>query len=444
MTEEAHSPWGGSSRKRYRVCKGSVALANRMPPEADSRFAWRGTVTHALAEHCLRNGDRDATIYKGLTDFSEAPGKKIIPVDAEMIATVNIYLDAVYDVLDREPNAELYVEYRFVLDVPAAPGRVHGKCDTAVYLPLARQWHFFDLKNGHDDVEVAGNEQAEFYAVGGVFGSDKPVSSVTLYIVQPNGENVDFSIEEEIDEEQLEDVVKSVTVEGVDMLEALAAIQREVAATIEAEKALDEVGGDNRDARWWKTWTVAGDHCRYCPARTACMARELFGIAAMVQAVPEAGDITKVTPVKLPLPSMLSAERIADILRAAPIFTDWLKMVQNHAQSLALAGTPIPGYKLVDKQARAKWAADPDRVSAYLSTVYGIGADKTMPPKLATISAVEKLLGSAIKDKGALKAAKDELRARYVDKSSSGLKLVPEGEKGEARVPPKALEGVSV
>lgn len=429
-----HSPWGGSSRKRYRICPGSVALATRMPSEPDTEFAWRGTVTHALAEHCLREGDRAADEYHGRTEFSERPGKKVIPVDADMIATVNVYLDAVYAIADGRPS-EIYVEHSFTLDVavPGAEGRVYGSTDCAIYLPDSREWHFLDLKNGYEDVDVEDNDQAKFYAAGGVFAENRPVRKVTLWIVQPNGKSVDIV-----------GAVKSWEIEAADVLDELEDITKEVARTLAAEKDFLAKGSDPRNEEWRREWLSAGAHCRYCPARTVCVARELSGVAPLTQALPEVKDVASVKPIDLPLPTTLDIGRIGKLLEAFDTFEPWMKMVRDHALSLATGGTAIPGFKLVDKIARSKWAADPHTISAYLQTVWGLEADEVMPPTLVGITEIERLLAKSVKDKAALKAAKDELRARYVDKSSSGYNLVAESHKGEARMPAALMSGVNV
>lgn len=87
MTEQPkHSRFGGSSASRWMACPGSVVLCDQMPKQETSVWAAEGTLAHALAEHCLTNGERTTEQFVGMT--------------LETRNAVQVYLDAAYEETD--------------------------------------------------------------------------------------------------------------------------------------------------------------------------------------------------------------------------------------------------------------------------------------------------------------------------------------------------------
>jgi hypothetical protein len=70
--------------------------------------------------------------------------------------------------------------------------------------------------------------------------------------------------------------------------------------------------------------------------------------------------------------------------------------------------------------------------------VYGLDEDTVRPRKLATITDVETALKAELMTSADFKDAKAYLTAELTMKESSGLKMVPESEKGDAVAPPDA------
>ena len=419
--QQTHSRYGGSTRKRWGECPGSVALISTVPALPPSEHANRGTFVHTVAEYCLRLQMRSCEpLVPHNHPWAHLEGGKIT-IETEMASTIDTYLDAVWAEIDSSPDAELFVEQKFVLDVASVPqGEVYGRNDAMVYSPARRRLAVFDLKNGYEPVDAVENEQAMFYAAGAALASDWPLSEVEIFIVQPNAKDA-------ADKGPVKSWVWNVPalldfVEDTDM------------AIAKAEKAA-ALYGKTDEQEWMKQFVSAGSWCRWCDAAAICPARQ--------QEIIEAGqlkfkDLALVTTDDLPPAKDFDLDRLGRLLDALDLLDDWASQVRDYAYGLAMNGTQIPGRKLVEKVARAKWSGNEDEIAAYLSLTYGIAPEQVLPPKLVTITDAEKLLGFQIKDKTALKAAKDDLRFRFTTKESSGVNLVSDSHKGSAVLPPAA------
>jgi hypothetical protein len=335
---------------------------------------------------------------------------------------VDVYLDAVWEELDASPDAELHIEQRFVLDVTAVPaGTVFGRNDAMVYSPSRKRLAVFDYKHGFNPVDAEDNVQGMFYAAGAALSSPWPLAEIEIFIVQPNSRDAEES-----------GAVKRWKWDVPELLDFVDDTDRSIAKAEKATALLKEGGVDQS---WTDKFLRPGSWCKWCDAASVCPARqkEILDTGAF-----SFSDVTLVTRDDLPQSEEIknfSTERLGKLLTAFNLLDGWMSQVRDYAYELALAGTPVPGFKLVEKVARAKWSATDDEIAAYLSRTYGIEPVMVMPPKLVTITDAEKLLGLQIKDKGALKAAKDDLRYRFTTKESSGTNLVPDSHKASAVLP---------
>lgn len=427
--ERAHSKYGGSSASRWMACPGSVVLCEQAPPPPTSSFARRGTVAHNVAERYLplRVAGSEASPRQDIgKDFFE-DGEKItfLKEDAE---AVEVYLDAVAAEYAEDPNSQLFIEQRFVLDVaPALQGEVFGRNDAMIYSPAREKLVVFDYKHGAGvAVKAENNAQALFYATGALMGRDDwKVSTVEVVIVQPRS----------FDAAQDHGGVKRWSFDLMTVMEFYDTLASAIHRCVEAEK--------NHDAQlgWADKWLAPGDHCRWCAAALTCPAIEQ-------RALKEAGlafsSVVEATPSALPEPSKLDVERMAGILRAADVLEGWFDQVRRRAFEEAQAGRDIPGFKLVEKQARRKWTDDEHSIAGYIASSYGVDVNDLMPPKLVTITEAEKLLASALGGAKNAKAAKDDVSLKFTIKESSGLTLVAASDKRDAVVPAAAFANVSV
>jgi hypothetical protein len=432
--DRAHSKYGGSSASRWMACPGSVVLCEQAPPPPTSSFARRGTVAHNVAERYLplRVAGSEASPRQDIgKDFFE-DGEKItfLKEDAE---AVEVYLDAVAAEYAEDPGSQLFIEQRFVLDVaPALQGEVFGRNDAMIYSPAREKLVVFDYKHGAGvAVKAENNAQALFYATGALMGRDDwRVSTVEVVIVQPRS----------FDAAQDHGGVKRWSFDLMTVMEFYDTLASAIHRCVEAERAHQTVASGDL-ANWGQVWLAPGDHCRWCAAALTCPAIEQ-------RALKEAGlafsSVVEATPSALPEPARLDVERMAGILRAADVLEGWFDQVRRRAFEEAQAGRDIPGFKLVEKQARRKWTDDEHSIAGYLASSYGVDVNDLMPPKLVTITEAEKLLASALGGAKNAKAAKDDVSLKFTIKESSGLTLVAASDKRDAVVPAAAFATVSV
>lgn len=410
----AHSRFGGSSASRWLNCPGSVPLADKCPPKPGSVYAEEGTFAHALAEICLLAGETTANRHIGSEVIHPSIDSKKA-VTKEMADAVNVYLEAVWDEYDRIAGTELFVEERFVLPLPSANGdEVFGTNDAMTFCPANGKLTVFDYKHGAGvSVSAFENKQLMFYAAGAVASHPEwDVQSIELVIVQPRA----FS--------NAGDGVSRWEMPLFELLDYPAAIDAAVA----------EAKSDSPSM-------CAGEWCRWCPAAEICTVREQQFLEA---AQLDFAGVAEIGPkAKLPDAESVDPARIGAILDGFDRLSDWVDMIRDRAMSLLNEGKEVPGYKLVEKQARRRWADNEEEIAAYLVTVHGLEDDEVRPRKLVTITEAEKQLKSKL-GKDGFSAAKEQLTLGYTIKESSGLTMAPESDRRPAVSPGADYNGVNL
>jgi hypothetical protein len=403
----AHSRFGGSSASRWLACPGSVALCESIPAKASSSYADEGSAAHALAALCLQEDDHPVDhmgeVMEGYPDY---------PVGIDMADAVIVYLNAVTHELAQTKTAELYVEKGFVLPISTADdGEVFGTNDAMVYHPETHHLRVFDYKHGQGvSVSADDNAQLKFYAAGAVFSNpDWKVKEVVLTIVQPRARDNDTDA----------DAIRDWTFDTIELLEFVAEVEAGVFAAKVAEAVISEIAPVPLD-----TFTT-GSHCRWCDAAAVCPAREAEIMAA---AQLDFTDMTKITVDDLPIVTELDTARLGQILKAGALLNDWLATVQEYVEGLLMGGTPVEGWKVVEKIGRAKWVSSEEEVAGYAKIMFGLDVDQIRPRKLTTIGDAEKLLKAA----GAKKDDIDSFKLKFTIKESSGLTMAPTSDRRPA------------
>jgi len=412
--ERAHSRFGGSIASRFMNCPGSVALCDTVPPRPTSKYAAEGTAAHAVGEHCLLNGERDASLHVGewwpLQEGSHDVQR--FECTDEMAQAVQVYLDAVYAELDASPDAEMYVEqkFEFVL-ASAAPGEVFGKNDAMVYTPSKGRLVVFDYKHGAGvSVDVTDNKQLKFYAAGAVLNRPWALSTIELVIVQPRTR----------DAEENNGGVKPWAFDPTEVLDFADELDAAVRLAKSAETEMLKGEGPT------EIFLQTGAWCRWCDAAAVCPARERQASEAVTL---DYANVEGLVPSALPAPKDLDTARIGRILAGASIMRTYLDQVEEYAFGLLVQGVGVPGYKLVDKVGRRQWTDNPEEIASYLELNYGLSPTDLLPPKLVTITEAERQLKAVIVDKAARKQALDDLSIRYTIKDSSGQTIAPESDR---------------
>jgi len=410
-----HSAYGGSSASRYMACPGSIALSGRAPPEKPSPYAEEGTFAHAVAAEALTTGARStvAAIGKTLHYLDHGISKEVV-ITEEVSKAVDVYLDAVWDEFDLDPDSEMYVEESFTLDVEAAePGEVHGSTDCLIYSPKAKKITNFDYKHGAGvAVDVEDSKQLKFYAMGGWQSHPEwDVREVELVIVQPRA----FSASG--------DGVKRWSLPMAEVIEFPYELNEAITACKQPDAPL-----------------IAGEHCRWCPASTICTARE----QEFVKAVREdfAGvDLIGIEPVVAALEvSTLDFEHIAAIVAAYDRLGSQIGDMRKAMDEHLLAGGTITGWKVVQAIGRAHWTEGEEQIAEYLELVHGVPEDELRPKSLVTITEAKKLLKTYV-GKGEYAEAERDMILRFTIKESKGLVTAPESDRRAAISPVAASFG---
>lgn len=376
-----HARFGASSAHRWFACPGSLRLCAQIP-EKPSAYALEGTRAHEMLEALLR----------------EQPLPENLNTELEMYAYVRVAYDYISDLRADWPASELLVEHRFDIPCATAPGEVFGTNDACIYVPEMRALWVVDYKHGAGvAVDVVGNKQLRFYGLGALSANPKwEVDSVCLAIVQPRAHHPAGPIREE-------------WVSPADL----------ATFGLEIDKAVVRAKQPNAPL------IPGGAQCRFCPAAAICPAREKQALTVTGGVF---GSISEVRAPLLPAPADLPPERLAEVLEGAKLLKDWVGEVEGHALGKAKDGASIPGWKLVEAQARRRWEGGEDVVAASLSKITDgrVAPEVFRPPALVGVTEAERLIkddARAQAPKGrAKKAVEDavEQMAFLTTKKSSG------------------------
>ena len=352
---------GGSTARRVINCPGSVALCDTVPPQVENDYMREGTMLHELVSQCVTEGnaERERLITEaGLTDSQEWKIRKAL----ELFDTH----------IDPEYTTEIDVEER----VELAPG-IFGtadvigqrKDDDGELVAIVLDWKFGDGVM----VEAEENEQLMFYGAGAVhkkhwaFGvMNRSVHEVDLVIIQPPHIRIWRTT-----------------------ATRLRYFRRDLLAAVETAQQPDAP-------------IVAGDHCRFCPAKAVC---------PVVTGAVERAVRQRILDIK--------PERLGEMMALAQSCEDWASDVRKLALQALEKNIPVPGYKLVNKRAQRVWANE----KAALEQLYTLAPDLQFVEIISPAQA-EKLL----------KKEKLKLPEGLTSQVSSGLTIAEEADSRPAAV----------
>lgn len=376
-----HSRIGASGAYRWMVCTGSPAMIDKAPPQTQSVWAAEGTAAHKVGELCLKTGN-NASRYVG-NDFDG------VECTEEMAEAVQVYIDAVRGDMQKYAGSELLVEQAF--DLAQILLGLFGTNDAVVYQAFGRLI-IYDYKHGAGNaVEVVDNKQLLYYALGAILnllngGGD--FESVELVIVQPRAMHRDGH-------------VRRWVVDVPYVMEFAKELEKKARETMQPDAPL-----------------VAGDHCKWCPAKAFCPALAKLVVETAAMDFPE-----PVPPApRFPAPEQLTPAQLKKALDLSEVINDWIRSVEAYAEECAKRGVQIPGYKLVKKRANRKWVDE----KAVVETLAEYGEAIFEPKVLLSPAKVEKIVGK----KNLL------LIETLCETPDTGLCLVSESDKREAVVPP--------
>ena len=334
-----HSSIGASSCYRWFNCPGSNKLIEGLPIPPASRYAAEGTEAHKIAENTLRVLQTEPERYDDLKagDFRD-----------DMFDAVFAYIQHIKSTLDKYGMkwSDLLVEQKFQLD--DVDKYAFGTCDCILEVPFDRLV-VFDFKYGQGiPVEVEDNLQLKYYALGGIKYAKTDVEEVELVIVQPRAYHQ----------------------EGI------------VRSWVTTSTALKGFSDELRDAisrtRKKNPMVVLGSWCKFCPAKAICPKQHEQATAIAT---------TVFSPISV---EQLRLDQITDILSKGDQIREFLDAVFALAETKAIQGEVIPGYKLVAKKSNREWAV-PEDAEKQLSEQLGEEAFVTTR-KLLSPAQAEKLL----------------------------------------------------
>jgi hypothetical protein len=375
----AHSKLGASSMHRWSECPGSVRLSAGLE-STSSFYAAEGSAAHEIGADCLDHGTDAAQT----TGFWQHDGHKGEITD-DMVEAVQVYLDAVRgDATEDEGNAPIrLVEHKFHLK--ELHPQLFGTADCVQVWPGKKLMRVYDYKHGAGvAVDVDNNVQLKYYALGALLSYKKPIAEVELVIVQPRCPHEGGQ-------------VRRYRFKAVELLDFEADLMDAVRRTEDPEAPLK-----------------LGEHCHWCPAAALCPEAKARAQEAAKMEFSNAA----------PYDSVVLGEAVKEALRIKA----WANTVIEFAHQEGLRGRGAAGFKVVATRPTRKWNVDDARLEYELCVTVGLAeSDIYEPREVKSPAQIEKVIGKAKKNADKL-AVVDSI----CEKVSSGTKLVPESEPGEA------------
>lgn len=323
-----HAPLAPSASKSWLTCPGSYAATKDLPEES-SEAADEGTFAHHIAAQCFATG-KPARTFIG----TQSEDRRFT-CDEAMANGVQEYVNVVLETKLLH-DGWLQVEHRVKFTE-----HIYGTADALVW--RSDVLHVFDFKFGQGILVPAfGNTQLAIYGTAAMLteiAKAKNVKTVWLHIVQPR----------RADGEGKTHRVWIVSVEALNAL-AVEILQGESKALL-PEAPL-----------------VAGDHCTFCRARFTCSALKDFAMTVAAAAFPRLD-----APTAPPLPETFSNEELGDLLTKFDVVETWIAAMRENAEARLRAGTPVPGWKLVETRGHRKWI-DATEAGIELRGLLGEGA----------------------------------------------------------------------
>ena len=345
ISEKVHALLSPSSAHRWLECPASVALSYDVPDKGGSFYAEEGTIAHALAESLLKGGKANLTPDE--SQFLADNGIK----EEELRANVQYYVDFVHS-LENE-NTELFVEQEIDISSVTTEENAVGTSDCC--LIDRSTLYVVDLKYGMEKIDAVSNPQLAIYARAAYnfFEMLYDIEKVVMIIVQPR---LDWISQWEIEIKDLIALSDCITERAKQCLDLFRNAPPEELA---------------------KQCKPSVKACHYCKARGMCVALANYCLtAAGIDIFSQRGDV------------LMNTTDMASILDRLPLIEKWVSFIKDKSLELMLAGTNIPGYKVVrGKDGHRKWK-NAERVFEQLSKY---DPDLIAPRELLSPTQIEKL-----------------------------------------------------
>lgn len=418
----AHAKLSASSSKRWLSCPASVPLSANIV-RTTSKFAAEGTAAHALGEYCLKNDFLDPNECIGFTAEQLGDDFKGYTVDEDMAFYITIYVNTIKGDFfgkfagEATVNVETQVHLKHLETETSGPMFGTNDCEMTVAFD---RLSVYDLKYGKGvEVIAENNTQGLYYALGAWIAADRTPDVIEIVIIQPRLDDYNARVKRwEFTTEVLEAYEETLE-QGIDDVRQASVIiewaEKEYKcefAEIDADLQLDILKG---------LLAASEDACKWCPIKATCpkIYEDTMSIA-MADFEPE----DESSMVEFVEPKKLTNKQTLLILDNAKRIIDYVKSVQEYSHNEALAGTEIPGHKLVRGKSNRVWTEGDDATAKALI--------KLKPKLKKLIKFTEtKVISPAQFEKAAGKGVADHL----ITKPTGKLTLVKNSHRGQAIKP---------
>ena len=333
MAVAEHSVLSPSSSNRWFNCTPSARKCDQIPDEG-SVYASEGTEAHRLCQFLLN-------VALGRPDEDPRPGMQYYTAEMQEHCEeyVQYILEQIAKISAKGRRPTVYIEQR--VDLRAYVPESMGTADCLIVAD--GEITVIDFKYGMMRVP-ATSLQLRLYALGACRMFDVVYSpkKVRMVVFQPRLSSVDEA--------------------EMEVAELFRWAEEELAPR--ARLAFDGAGE-----------FVPGDWCHFCKVRRDCRA-----LAAYELEIAKYGKKS---------PELLTDEEIADVLRRVDELVSWANAVKEYALAQALKGHEYPGFEVVEGSPRRKFTDD----QAVAARVEAEGKDPWAPPKILSLTDIEKLLG---------------------------------------------------
>lgn len=336
-TDRDHAFLSASASHRWLECTKAPMLEADFE-DTTSIYAEESTLAHELGELKLKNSWRKQNRIKNHELFYEG-----------MVNEVDIYVTYCKETFNefkaKDPLSQMDIEQRLDYSSYAPEGFGTGDC----VIIGDNRVEVIDLKFGKGvEVDPKENTQLMLYGLGALEAYDFlfDIKEVTLTVAQ-------------------------VRLQGISSWTISAKDLREWGESVVKPRALLAYEG--------KGEAIPGDWCRFCKFKGQCSAR--------------AEQLTNVyKQFKEKERETLELEDLAYILDHEKLIQNWLKDVSEYALGLGLAGTKIPGYKVVEGRSNRRISDGEGLATVLIGNGYE-AEDVYRPQEIKTITALEKLVG---------------------------------------------------
>jgi hypothetical protein len=379
----------------------------KFPEEPSGPSAIDGTHTHTLLEHSLKN-ERSAAYYVGQT-LTDHEGSFVVDEDRAVRAQV-----AIDYVENKEAEgSDVFTETR--VDPVYLTSRTDLSGTVDIRIVTGDTLEIIDYKDGIGVVDVVDNPQLEQYALGALSeykvpsNMGHPIKTVIMTVIQPKNK-----------------------VKGLPVISSHARPASEILTDVAKTIVMQAFATDDPNAP-----LIPGEkQCRYCRARGSCSALAGKAMAdvgvTFAPVAVETLDFAEQAAEKNP--AAMTSEQLAQVLESAPLMRQFLESAEAEVQKRLEAGTPVPGFKLVNGRGSRSWGLPEDEIAQKLA---GMGLPKSAiwETKLISPAKVEKVTWEKKGAKTSLSPRQlKTLDQEYVTKVVGKPTVVPESDSRPAVV----------